>query len=70
MIEASDKEDGRIKFSQLVTHLNPDGLAIKMIADYEISAYNYPGALADLEKEFLGKKRNRKDLLGNQKKKQ
>ena len=63
MIEASGVEDNRVKLSQLVTHLVSGGLALKLIAEFEITEDNYAPAIAALEKEFLDKDKNKKELL-------
>merc|ERR1711888_52074 len=41
MIEASGVEDNRVKLSQLITHLNPGDLALKLVSDLEIKDANY-----------------------------
>ena len=63
MIEASGVEDNRVKLSQLITHLAPGGLALKLVSDLEIKDANYAPAIAALEKEFLDKAKNKKELL-------
>ena len=50
MIKASGVEDNRVKLSQLVTHLVSGGLALKLIAEFEITEDNYAPAIAALEK--------------------
>ena len=60
MIEASGVEDNRVKLSQLVTHLVSGGLALKLIAEFEITEDNYAPTIAALEKEFLDKDKNKK----------
>ena len=46
-----------------MTHLLPGGLALKLIAEFEITEDNYAPAIAALEKEFLDKDKNKKELL-------